>query len=154
MYQDEVTVALAEPVAAEAAVQGGAEVRTVEDETAVLDNAASAKSMEENVYARYLRWKEAPIVGEPYLSIVIPAYNESERIVPTIGAIAAYVCTLDQPWELLVADDGSKDDTVALCQDLHLANLNVLIAPKNGARENAVQRGCWRRGSGHLVCRC
>lgn len=105
------------------------------------DPVASAAHMQGDAYSAYLRWKNQPITGQPYLSIVIPAYNESERIVPTIGEIAAYVCSLGQPWELLIADDGSKDDTVALCNGLELANLRVLVAPQNGGKGSAVQRG-------------
>jgi dolichyl-phosphate beta-glucosyltransferase len=49
-----------------------------------------------------------------HLSIVIPAYNESARIGPTLERLVA---TLDpQPftWNILVADDGSIDDTAAI----------------------------------------
>ena len=102
---------------------------------------APTKPMSADTYARYVQWRDVPLQELPCLSIVIPAYNESERILPTIGAIASYVCTLDLPWELLVADDGSKDNTVALCQELEMANLHVLIAPKNGGKGRAVQRG-------------
>jgi dolichyl-phosphate beta-glucosyltransferase len=105
------------------------------------DPVAIAAHLQGDAYSVYLRWKTEPFRGQPYLSIVIPAYNESERIVPTIGAIAAYVCSLGQPWELLIADDGSKDDTVALCNELALANLRVLVAPQNGGKGSAVRRG-------------
>lgn len=94
-----------------------------------------------DTYARYLQWRNVPLQEAPYMSIVIPAYNEAERIIPTIGAIASYVCGLDYPWEMLIADDGSKDDTVVLCTSLGLANLHVLIAEKNGGKGSAVQRG-------------
>ena len=92
-------------------------------------------------YENYAKWKTEAITEEPKLSIVIPAYNERERIVATIGAIASHVSDLGFPWELLIADDGSKDDTVELCQDLRLANMKVLIAPQNGGKGSAVQRG-------------
>jgi dolichyl-phosphate beta-glucosyltransferase len=45
------------------------------------------------------------------------------------------------PWELIVADDGSKDQTVALVEELDLANLRVLRAPANGGKGSAVRRG-------------
>ena len=92
-------------------------------------------------YENYQRWKTEPVQGQPKLSIVIPAYNERERIVATIGAIASHVSDLGFPWELLIADDGSKDDTVALCEELHLANLQVLKTLQNGGKGRAVQRG-------------
>lgn len=92
-------------------------------------------------YDNYERWKTTPLDDEPYLSIVIPAYNEAVRIIPTIGAIASHVSDLGFPWELIIADDGSKDDTVQLVEDLGFVNLRVLKAPQNGGKGSAVQRG-------------
>ena len=92
-------------------------------------------------YAAYQTWKTQPLTGPPTVSVVIPAYNEAERIVPTIGAIAAYMSTLAMPWELIVADDGSTDETVALLQGLEMTNLRVLIAERNGGKGSAVRRG-------------
>jgi dolichyl-phosphate beta-glucosyltransferase len=92
-------------------------------------------------YADYMDWKTTPITGEPYLSIVIPAYNEEVRIVPTIGAIASYVSGLGFSWELIIADDGSKDQTVALVEELGLVNLRLLRASANGGKGSAVRRG-------------
>jgi dolichyl-phosphate beta-glucosyltransferase len=92
-------------------------------------------------YENYAKWKTEEIKEEPKLSIVIPAYNERERIVATIGAIASHVSDLGFAWELLIADDGSKDDTVSLCEELHLVNMKVLKAPQNGGKGSAVQRG-------------
>jgi dolichyl-phosphate beta-glucosyltransferase len=92
-------------------------------------------------YENYEKWKTVPIEGEPKLSIVIPAYNEEDRIVATIGAIASHVSDLGFPWELLIEDDGSRDNTVSIVEDLHLANLKLQKAPKNGGKGSAVQRG-------------
>lgn len=92
-------------------------------------------------YQNYEQWKTTPIQGDPTLSIVIPAYNEEVRIVPTIGAIASHISDLGIPWELLIADDGSRDNTVKLVQELNFANMRVLIAPQNGGKGSAVQRG-------------
>lgn len=92
-------------------------------------------------YDNYEKWKNTPISGQPYLSIVIPAYNEAARIVPTIGAIASHVSDLGFDWELIIADDGSKDNTVFLVEDLKLANVHVLKAEKNGGKGSAVRRG-------------
>ncbi|MEI8309003.1 MAG: dolichyl-phosphate beta-glucosyltransferase [Chloroflexales bacterium] len=92
-------------------------------------------------YVDYAAWKTTPITGEPYLSIVIPAYNEEERIVPTIGAIASHVAGMGFPWELIIADDGSRDQTAALVEGLELVNLRLLRAEKNGGKGSAVRRG-------------
>ncbi|MCW1968477.1 MAG: glycosyltransferase family 2 protein [Anaerolineae bacterium] len=94
-------------------------------------------------YSNYQRWKTTPIsdTAAPYLSVIIPAYNEAERIVPSIGAIASHICDLGFDWELIIADDGSKDETVALVEGLGLVNARVLKAPKNGGKGSAVKRG-------------
>jgi dolichyl-phosphate beta-glucosyltransferase len=92
-------------------------------------------------YENYAKWKSIPIDTQPRLSIVIPAYNEQERIVATIGAIASHVSDLGFPWEMFIADDSSRDDTVNIVTALGLVNLVVLKAPKNGGKGSAVQRG-------------
>ncbi len=92
-------------------------------------------------YTQYQRWQQERIKETPHLSVIIPAYNEAERIVPTIGAIASYVSGFDMPWELIIADDGSTDETVSLLQSLQLANMRVLVAEQNGGKGSAVRRG-------------
>lgn len=92
-------------------------------------------------YEDYQRWKTTPIKEQPALSIVIPAYNEEVRIVPTIGAIASHVSSLGLPWELIVSDDGSKDRTVQIVEELGFVNLRVLRAPRNEGKGSAVRRG-------------
>jgi dolichyl-phosphate beta-glucosyltransferase len=92
-------------------------------------------------YQAYQTWAKEPLNAVPRISVVIPAYNEAERILPTVGAIAAYMSARAEPWELIVADDGSKDNTVRLLQDLELVNMNVLVAERNGGKGKAVRRG-------------
>ena len=48
------------------------------------------------------------------LSIIIPAYNEQQRIIQTIQKICSYFSQRNRSIEIIVVDDGSKDDTVAL----------------------------------------
>src|ERR1044071_9792067 len=54
----------------------------------------------------------------PKLSVVIPAYNEEQRLPDTLAQIMAYLG--DQPYrsEVIVADDGSADGTAALVERL------------------------------------
>ena len=96
-------------------------------------------------YDNYERWKTTPIEGQPYLSIIIPAYNEEVRIVPTIGAIASHVSNLGFPWELIVADDGSKDSTVKLVQELGLSTCASSSRSATAARAAPCAAGCWPR---------
>lgn len=89
----------------------------------------------------YREWATTPITERPRFSVVIPAYNEEWRILPTIGAIATHMSSFGQPWELIVADDGSTDSTVDLVKELDLANLRLMIADGNGGKGSAVRRG-------------
>ena len=50
----------------------------------------------------------------PHLSVIIPAFNESARIVSTLNCVVEYLKTRPYTWEVLVVDDGSADDTAAL----------------------------------------
>lgn len=44
-------------------------------------------------------------------SIIIPAHNESARILPYLQAITSYLQTRQRTYEVLVVDDGSTDNT-------------------------------------------
>lgn len=94
-----------------------------------------------SAYRAYRAWVTEPLTGPPVVSVVIPAYNEEWRILPTIGAIATHMSSRDEPWELIIADDGSTDSTVALVEDLRFANLRLLRAEKNAGKGDAVRRG-------------
>ena len=50
----------------------------------------------------------------PLLSVVIPAFNESARIIDTLDELAGYMDVQEYASEVLVVDDGSVDDTADL----------------------------------------
>lgn len=97
--------------------------------------------MTSDAYQAYRRWVDTPLDVEPVISVVIPAYNEEWRILPTIGAIATHISSRLEPWELLVADDGSSDTTVKLLEGLRFPNMRVLVGDRNRGKGNAVRRG-------------
>jgi len=94
-----------------------------------------------STYQAYRAWVTEPISQAPRVSVVIPAFNEEWRILPTVGAIATHMCSRGEPWELIVADDGSTDTTVELLTDLRFPNMRVLIADRNRGKGSAVRRG-------------
>lgn len=55
-------------------------------------------------------------MAAPYYSIIIPVYNEADRLPDNIAALATFVSSLSQPYELLFVNDGSKDNTVEFLQ--------------------------------------
>jgi glycosyltransferase involved in cell wall biosynthesis len=54
----------------------------------------------------------------PYLSVVIPAYNEARRIAQSVNTVIDYLRTRPYTWQLLVIDDGSIDETRNIAHDL------------------------------------
>ena len=49
----------------------------------------------------------------PWLSVVMPCYNEGEVIAETHKRVTAVCQAVGKPYELIVVNDGSKDDTLA-----------------------------------------
>ena len=45
------------------------------------------------------------------ISVLLPAYNEAENLGPVIDEIAEVITGLARPFEIIVVDDGSVDDT-------------------------------------------
>jgi dolichyl-phosphate beta-glucosyltransferase len=74
------------------------------------------------------------------LSIVIPAYNEDERIGSTIKAIDAYRAKLDYDSEVIVVDDGSTDNTVAVVHDAD-PDVQIISYSPNRGKGHAVRAG-------------
>ena len=79
----------------------------------------------------------------PAVSVVIPAYNEEQRIGTTIEAIAAYGAARGLALDILLADDGSLDATRerAVAAARGRVPLRVLPAAANRGKGDAVRRG-------------
>ena len=52
----------------------------------------------------------------PFLSVVIPAYNESGRIIATLRSLSRYLLAQSFTWEVITVDDGSEDDTAEIVE--------------------------------------
>jgi glycosyltransferase involved in cell wall biosynthesis len=77
------------------------------------------------------------------LSMVIPAYNEARRLPPTLARLRAYLDAGADSYEVLVVDDGSDDDTVAVAGAVagDWPQLEVLTLPDNRGKGAAVREG-------------
>lgn len=50
------------------------------------------------------------------LTVIIPAYNEAQRLGPQLGQVLGYLRAHSPSFELIVVDDGSRDETAAVVQ--------------------------------------
>jgi dolichyl-phosphate beta-glucosyltransferase len=77
------------------------------------------------------------------LSIVVPAYNEEQRIAPTLHALARFLGAHPVSFEIIVVDDGSRDGTVALVEQLaaSIPELRVIPSKPNRGKGSAVRIG-------------
>jgi len=81
--------------------------------------------------------------GGPELSIVIPAYNEEERLALTFPSILKYLDSLGRSYEVIVVDDGSTDGTSRVVDEAAKANPRVrgVRLASNSGKGKAVQEG-------------
>lgn len=82
----------------------------------------------------------------PRLSVVIPSYNESARLPPTIARIGDYLADRPDwlPSEIIVVDDGSSDNTADAARSVELPaglGLEVFVHPFNRGKGAAVRTG-------------
>jgi dolichyl-phosphate beta-glucosyltransferase len=76
-------------------------------------------------------------------SVVIPAYNESNRIRPTLDEILRYVEEHKWDVEILVVDDGSGDDTAEIVREYSRSHPQVQLVrnPGNHGKGFSVRNG-------------
>lgn len=79
----------------------------------------------------------------PRLSVIIPCYNEEQRIGPTLVQIERHLGETGLPHELIVVDDGSTDGTVDLVAARAGMNgaLRVIPNQPNRGKGHAVRTG-------------
>ncbi len=76
-------------------------------------------------------------------SIVIPAYNEAARIRQTLETIHSAFATREEPWELVVVDDGSTDETRRIVREFagHFPQVRLFALCKNHGKGGALRVG-------------
>jgi dolichyl-phosphate beta-glucosyltransferase len=88
------------------------------------------------------------------LSVVIPAYNESNRIKKTLEKVRQYLVQKGAGFEIIVADDGSVDDTVDIVDNLSASIPELrLLKLRHHGKGGAVKSGVMEaKGKYILMC--
>jgi len=83
------------------------------------------------------------MIHNPYVSLVIPAYNEQENIPTLLQRVEASLAQLNKPFEVIIIDDGSTDQTPVMLADAMktLPWLRVVRMMKNTGQSAAFEAG-------------
>jgi glycosyltransferase involved in cell wall biosynthesis len=83
------------------------------------------------------------MADEIFLSLVIPCFNESENVVVLLDRVNGALSVLGKPFEVIIVDDGSGDDTPNLLAAgmVKYPWLRVLRMAKNGGQSAAFEAG-------------
>src|SRR5215471_8050511 len=86
---------------------------------------------------------DARVPAAPFLSIIVPAYNEAQRLGRSLDRIRAYLAAKSFGAEVIVVDDGSSDGTSALvrraCETW--PELRCIVNEVNRGKGFTVRRG-------------
>ena len=91
---------------------------------------------------------------KPFLSIIIPAFNEATRIPDTLRKINAYLLKQDFASEIVVIENGSTDGTYQIVNEMQ-AEINCLTVLHEDRRGKgwAVQQGMYHaKGDYRFIC--
>lgn len=81
-------------------------------------------------------------MSRPWLSVVIPAYNEAERLPGALDRLLAYLRSRGKDFEVVVADDGSRDGTAERVDRPGESEIRILRLAHRG--KGAAVRQVWR----------
>ena len=91
--------------------------------------------------------------GQPFFSLIVPAYNEEENIRRgVLKEITDSLVSHRYASELIVVDDGSKDATASLVEEYVSAYPFVmLVRNEHGGKAQAVRAGVMRARGKHVI---
>jgi len=89
---------------------------------------------------------------DPYLSLVIPAYNEQETVPTLLQRVETALNKTGQPFEVVIVDDGSTDTTPDLLADAlaRFSWLRVLRLSRNSGQTAAFDAG-FKAARGQII---
>ncbi|HZN17074.1 MAG TPA: dolichyl-phosphate beta-glucosyltransferase [Micromonosporaceae bacterium] len=77
------------------------------------------------------------------LSVVIPAFNEQDRIGASVESVCRYLRRSGRSWELIIVDDGSTDRTAAIATTIAAREpgIRLIRSPRNAGKGHALRTG-------------
>lgn len=88
----------------------------------------------------------------PFISIILPCYNEEAILSVNLNVIINYLVSKADKykWEIVLIDDGSKDQTGKIADELSESNIRVIHHPTNLNLGNALKTG-FKNSRGEII---
>jgi dolichyl-phosphate beta-glucosyltransferase len=91
------------------------------------------------------------ISDSPFLSVVIPAYNEERRLPQTLQSIVDYLARQSYTSEVIVVDDGSGDNTAHVVESFRAAHPTVALIRNDHRGKGYAVRAGMLAARGHII---
>lgn len=93
-------------------------------------------------------------MSNPYLSIIIPAYNEERRLPNTLEQVLSFLAEQEYTAEVIVVENGSSDRTLTIAQEISASFPNLFVFHnEESGKGKAVKRGMLKaRGKYRIFC--
>ncbi|RME32897.1 MAG: glycosyltransferase, partial [Thermoflexia bacterium] len=82
-------------------------------------------------------------MDRPRISVVAPVFNEEETLPEFYRRVREVMDNLGEPWELVLVDDGSSDDSFRICREIHERDPRVRVVrfARNFSHQIAITAG-------------
>ncbi len=90
---------------------------------------------------------------QPLVTVMLPAYNEADNIAHTMQNTAQVLQQMSPNWQIVVVDDGSRDQTAQVVQAHAQACRATLVRfSRNFGKENAIAAGLSHAKGDVVIC--
>lgn len=91
--------------------------------------------------------------AQPHITVMVPAYNEEKNIANTLHNIRSVLQQMSPYWDMVVVDDGSRDQTAQVVQSLVTEYQVTLVRfSRNFGKENAISAGLSYAKGDLVIC--
>jgi glycosyltransferase involved in cell wall biosynthesis len=89
----------------------------------------------------------------PHITVIVPAFNEELAIAATVKNIAHYLGELSSNWDIVVIDDGSRDQTADVVRGVpDKLNTTLVRFSRNFGKEYAITAGLEHAQGDLVIC--
>ena len=92
-------------------------------------------------------------IAQPHITVMVPAYNEEKNIAGTLQNIRGVLQQMSPCWDMVVVDDGSRDQTAQVVQSLvEDCRVTLVRFSRNFGKENAISAGLSYAKGDVVIC--